>query len=91
MPQTICTTVIGCKKHYLWRKQLGTLGKCLSGEGEVHVSLKVSGSGKVKPSLIGSTLGKQGEQCVLTNLSKLKADVGQKAPGTLQFAIVSAP
>jgi len=65
------------------------LANCLSAEGEAHVALKVSGSGKMKPTLVASTLDKRGEQCVLTNLSKMKADVRQKAPGTLQFAIVT--
>jgi hypothetical protein len=65
------------------------LGQCLGSAGEAHVALKVSGSGKAKASIVGSTLGKEGESCVLTNLSKLRADVSQKAPGTLQFALVT--
>jgi hypothetical protein len=65
------------------------LGKCLGASGEAHVALKVSGSGKVKAAMVSSSLDKAGEQCVLTNLSKMKADISQKAPGTLQFALVT--
>lgn len=65
------------------------LGKCLGASGEAHVALKVSGSGKVRASMVGSTLDAEGERCVLTNLSKIKAEVSQKAPGVLQFALVT--
>ncbi len=65
------------------------LKKCLGPSGEAHVALKVSGSGKVKASMVSSTLDRDGEQCVLTNLSKMKAGISQRAPGTLQFALVA--
>ena len=65
------------------------LAGCLRGGGEAHVALKVRGSGRIQASIVTSTLDKRGEQCVNTHLAKMTADVSQRAPGVLQFAIVS--
>jgi len=69
------------------RSKETALAACLGEGDEAQVALKVTGGGKLKPSVVGGTVSGDAKSCLTSAIKGLKADVSQRAPGTIQFAV----